>query len=178
MPIPARVSILCGDLQVKSCLHALGHHIDYYCFSVGNCHCPPGRPFALLGNDMCGFAAVDTLTNDIRYDGGRHSGTLSNAYQVSFQQTCHAIVSLWANSGFPGLRISQVTLERLHTRLTEKWLASLKKMPNEKHLRSMTDDFARQAADIARNLRIEQTKKEWPFPLPNKNLPAIFASRN
>ncbi len=51
----------------------------------------------------------------------------------------------------------------------EKWLASLKKMPNENHLRSMTKDFARQTADIARSLRIEQTKKEWPFTLPNKS---------
>ena len=51
-------------------------------------------------------------------------------------------------------------------------------MPNENHLRLMTDDFARQAADIARNLRIEQTKKEWPLPLPNENLQAIFGPRN
>ena len=94
MRIPARVSILCGDFQVKSCLDSLGNGISYYCFSVGNCHCPPGRPFSLLGSDMCGFAAVNTLTNAIRYDDGRHSGTLSDAYQVSFQQTCHAIVSL------------------------------------------------------------------------------------
>ena len=178
MRTPARVSILCGDFQVKSCLDSLGHHISYYCFSVGNCLCPPGRPFSILGNEMCGFAAVDTLTNKFHYDGGRRSGNLSNAYKVNFQQTCHAIVSLWADRGFPGLHISQATVERLHAKLTEKWLASLKKMPNENHLRLMTDDFARQAADIARNLRIKQTKKEWPLPLPNENLQAIFAPRN